>query len=328
MTMMIIGGTGFLGSYLTRHAVADGSAGRVVVFDKYLALDRVADVLDRVTVIEGDVTDPDALRSAIQENGVERIAHFAGILGSPLPGRIGDYVKVQLLGTVNVLECARQAGVRRLLYASSVAAYGKQEAQRLTEELIPNPQNPYGSSKLWCESLASHFTEHLGLDTATIRFGSTYGFGRASRGSYRSGLLAPPSRTHYMARVELAARGEPITMPSDSALADWTYAADAARAAWLALTAEHLHHRLYNVGTERRPVGEFTQAMRKLLPRAGIATSDEEPIDNPHPPLDSSRLRTDLGFAPKFSFEAGLADYLERIEVSASFKRRSSSPGG
>lgn len=313
--MLITGGTGFLGSYLTRYALTQGGEKRVVVLDRFADRARIASVLDRVTLIEGDVGDFDTVRAAIAEYGVDRVAHFAFILGSPMPGKMPDYVRVQMLGTANVLEAARVEGARRVLFASSVAAYGKQQAEVLNEDLVPNPDNPYGSAKAWGESLAIHYQTQLGLDTVTLRFGSTYGLGRAWRGSYSSGLLEPPRATHYMARVEDAVRGKPVVMPRDDAMADWTYAADAAQAAWLALEAPELPHRLYNVGAERKPVGEFTRVMRELLPKAEISVSPDESPGNPHPPLDAMRLQRDLGFAPRYSFKSGLADYIEAIRA-------------
>lgn len=313
MTLLITGGTGFLGSHLTRYALDEGGQERVVVLDRYADRARIASVLGRVDLIEGDVADPDTLQQTIAQYRVDRIAHFAFILGSPAPGKMLDYVRVQMLGTANVFEAARLAGVRRVLYASSVAAYGRQSAPLLSEDLVPNPDNPYGSAKAWGEQLAAHYTAQLGLDAVTVRFGSTYGLGRAWRGSYRSGLLDPPRDVHYMARVENAARGEAIAMPRGDAVADFTYAADAAQAAWLTLHAERLSHRIYNVGAERLPVGEYTAALRKLLPQAEITVSPDETPGHPHPPLDARRLREELGFAPRYSLEAGLADYLERI---------------
>ena len=128
-------------------------------------------------------------------------------------------------------------------------------------------------------------------------------------------MLNVSDTLHYMARVEAAARGTPIVMPRADALADWTYGGDAAKAAWLALTAPQLPHRLYNVGAQRAPVGEFTGALRKLLPQADITVSETEMPGNAHKPMDSSRLRRNLGYTPDFSLEAGLADYIDRIRI-------------
>jgi UDP-glucose 4-epimerase len=315
MTILVTGGTGFLGSYFTRHAVLDQGIDGIIVLDRYVDRGRIHDVLDRVTLIEGDVTDAETVKSAIDRHGVDRVAHFAFMLGSPVPGQMVPYVKVQCLGTATVFEAARAAGVERVLFCSSVGAYGRQTETPLTEELLVNPQEPYGSAKVWGEALGRHYTDDLGLEVVSLRFGSTFGLGRAWRGSYTSGLLSLPAQAHYLARVEDAARGKPIELPRDDAVVDWTYAADSAQAAWLALTHAQLPHHLYNVRSERRPVGDFTRALRELLPDAEIKTSGTELPGHAHPSMDNSRLRNDLGFAPKYPIEAGLRDYVNRIHA-------------
>ena len=313
MTILITGGTGFLGSYLTRYAVSKGE--NVVLLDRYADRGRIADVLDRVTVIEGDVADVNLVSEVIAKFNVERIAHFAFILGSPKLGQMLPYVQVQCLGTANVFEAARVAGVRRVLFASSVAAYGQQNVDLLTEDLLVNPSDPYGVSKAWAEAMGRHYRDTLGLEVVSLRFGSTYGFGRGWRGSYSSGLLDVQPKAHYMARVDDAVRGHAIELPRDDALADWTYAGDAAQAAWLALAAPKVSHHLYNVQAERGPVGSYTNALRKLLPGADISSSETELPGNAHAPMSNTRLVQDLGFKPAYSLETGVADYIERIRT-------------
>ncbi|CAN7381240.1 NAD(P)-dependent oxidoreductase [Phenylobacterium sp. LjRoot225] len=325
MTILVTGGTGFLGSYFTRYALQSGGQERIVVLDKHLDLGRIEDVLDRTTVIEGDVADPETMRRAIADHGVDRIAHYAFILGSPALGQMLPYVRVQTDGVANVFEAARSAGVRRVLFCSSVAAYGRQTASRLTEDLATDTLEPYGFSKVWAEALGRYYTQELGLEVVSLRFGSTYGLGRAWRGSYNSGLLEPPRQSHYMARVEDAVRGRPIDMPRGDALADFTYADDAAQAAWLALTAPHLPHHLYNVAADRRPVGEFSDALQELLPDARITVSETDAPTNPHPPMDNRRLR-DLGFTPRHTLTSGLRDYIERIRAYDQYAERRRAP--
>ena len=164
MTILITGGTGFLGSYLTRYALTAGAQERVVVLDRYIERGRIADLLDRVTLIEGDIADPAIVDAAVADYGESRIAHFAAILGSPAVGQMLPYVRVQTLGTATVLEAARKHGVERVLFSSSVGAYGQQDADVLTEELVPAPEGPYGASKAWGEALARHDAEALDLD--------------------------------------------------------------------------------------------------------------------------------------------------------------------
>jgi UDP-glucose 4-epimerase len=323
VTILVTGGTGFLGSYFARYAILEAGEKQIVVLDKYADRGRIDDVLDRVTLIQGDVSDTETVRTAIEDHGIDRIAHFAFILGSPALGHMIPYVRVQSLGTANVFEAARMAGVRRVLFCSSVAAYGKQDAARLSEDLPVNPTEPYGSAKVWSEALGRYYTQELGLEVVSLRFGSTYGLGRARRGSYNSGMLNLPREIHYMARVEEAVHGREIEMPRDDAVADWTYAADAAQAAWLALTAEQLSHHLYNVCSERRRVGDFTSTLREVLPQAVIRISDAEP-GHPHAPMDNTRMKS-LGFGPKYTLRSGLQDYIERIRAYDSYSHQSSS---
>jgi UDP-glucose 4-epimerase len=125
-----------------------------------------------------------------------------------------------------------------------------------------------------------------------------------------------------MARVEDAARGKPITMPQAGALADWTYGMDAAKSAWLALDAPELPHRLYNAGTRRQPVGEFTAAVQEVLPNAEIVISDTELPGNAHAQLDSSRIQVDLGYQPDYSLADGVRDYVERVRLYDAYAAR------
>src|ERR1700712_1036350 len=285
MTILVTGGTGFLGSYFTRYALEQGEE-HVVVLEKYPDLGRIADVLDRVTVIEGDVGDFTTVQTAMADHDVDRVAHFAFILGSPTVGNMVPYVRVQADGTANVFEAARQQGVKRAIFCSSVAAYGTQTASRLTEDLIGTPTAPYGFFKIWAEALANHYTAQQGVEIATVRYGSTYGLGRAWRGSYNSGLFTPPSELHYMARLEQLARGEDVEMPNDEVTADFTYAGDAAQAAWLALTAPNLPHQLYNVCSAHGPVGEFRRAMQDLYPDREVVEIASERPTRAHLPMD------------------------------------------
>jgi UDP-glucose 4-epimerase len=315
LATLVTGGTGFLGSYLVRYLVLDQGQDDVVVFDRYVDRVRLGEVADDVMLIEGDIADFDAVRSVVQDCKVDRIAHFAFLVGSPLPGQLVPYARVQCGGTANVMEAARLAGVSRVVYASSVAAYGAEDdtaPSLLHEDWQGIPRGPYGAAKLWGESLGRYCTRNYGLDVITLRFSSTYGLGRAWRGSYRSGMSSS-NEHHYMARVEAAVRGQAITMPGDDQVVDWTYAADAAQAGWLALTAENPPHRLYNVQGEQRRIGDFTASLREQLPDVEITVDDTELPGTAHRFLDGARLRTDLGFTPKYPLESGVPDYVGRV---------------
>ena len=122
--MLINGGAGFLGSYLAGHVVEQHPSEKVVIFDKFPVLARIADALHRVTVMEGDVGDFDVIASAMRLHNVDRVAHLAFILGGPTSGKVVPYTGVQWLGTANVLEAAHMVGVLRVDLGGSVAVYG------------------------------------------------------------------------------------------------------------------------------------------------------------------------------------------------------------
>jgi nucleoside-diphosphate-sugar epimerase len=324
MSILVTGGTGFLGSYLVRYLVDEQGRDDVVVFDKYVDLARLGDAAGRVRVIEGDVGDAGALAAVAREHRVDAIAHLASLLGNPRGDQLAPYVQAVCGGFVNVMVAAQQAGARRVLFASSVAAYGTRDQatytesepaadQLMTEEEEGTARDAYGASKLWSEAMGRYCSRILGTDFLVLRFGSTFGLGRSARGSYRSGLVNAPNSGHFMARVERAAQGHAIVMPNDAQIVDWTYAADAAHAAWLGLTAHDPPHRLYNVAAERRPIGAFTAKLRELLPDAEISSDPAEHATSEHRFMDGTRIREELGFRPRYTLETGLEDYIERL---------------
>src|SRR6266851_6932168 len=155
MAIMITGGTGFLGSYLTRHLIREkGISGKdLVLFDRYPSRERIGDVLDQVNLVTGDITEPIELAAAVKQYNVDQIYHLAAILGDPAPGQVVSYMKVMCDGTLNVFETARVMGVKRVVYASSVAVYGrasfrgKKSGDELDEDDPPSPGTFYGMCK-------------------------------------------------------------------------------------------------------------------------------------------------------------------------------------
>ena len=311
MSIMITGGTGFLGSYLARHLLLEKGAEDVVLFDRYPDLRKLEGIEDRVTVVEGDVLEPQELLAALDRHRVERVVHLAFGVGGPEPEKIVPYARVQTMGTANVFETARLHGIVRVVNASSLAVYGPHESTSLHEDDPKRPDSLYGACKLWSEHLADVYNDEHGMEIVSLRPCSVFGLGRAWRGSFASGLVHVRDLPHYMALAELAVRGEPITMPPGSQLADWCYAADAAEAWWLALMAVNPPHRAYNMRAEQRPIGDYTSELRRLLPDARIEVS-ERPA-HVGQLMDNTLIREELGFAPRYTIETGLADYVERI---------------
>jgi UDP-glucose 4-epimerase len=322
MAMMITGGTGFLGSYLTRYLVREkGIAGKeLILFDRYPNRERIGEVANDVLVLTGDITEPSEIAAAMKTYNVDQVFHLAAILGDPAPAQVVSYMKVMCDGTLNVFEASRIFGVKRVVYASSVAVYGrasfrgKKTTDELDEDDPPAPGTFYGMCKLYSENLAALYSRRFGLESVGLRPTSVFGLGRGARGSYASGLL-PQQDVHYMVLPELAALGQPVEMPPDDTESDWIYAADAADAWYRAMTTPSPSRRVYNMAAERRRMSDVTDHLRKLLPDAQITISERRVATTPNMKCDY--LKKDLGFEPRYSMESGMTDYLNMVRKTA-----------
>jgi UDP-glucose 4-epimerase len=229
-------------------------------------------------------------------------------------------MKVMCDGTLNVFEASRIFGVKRVVYASSVAVFGrasfrgKKTTDELDEDDPPAPGTFYGMCKLYSENLAALYSRRFGLETVGLRPTSVFGLGRGARGSYASGLL-PPQDVHYMVLPELAALGQAVEMPPDDTEADWIYAADAADAWYRAMTTLTPSRRVYNLAAERRRMADVTDHLRKLLPDAKVTISERRVQTTPN--MNTANLRKDLGFQPRYTMESGMTDYLNMVRKVA-----------
>jgi len=322
MAILITGGTGFLGSYLTRYLVREkGIPGQdLILFDRYPNRERIGELASEVTMLTGDITEPSEIAAAMKTYNIDQIFHLAAILGDPAPSQVVSYMKVMCDGTLNVFEAARIFEVKRVVYASSVAVYGrasfrgKQTTDELDEDDPPAPGTFYGMCKLYSENLAALYSRRFGLETVGIRPTSVFGLGRGARGSYASGLL-PPQGVHYMVLPELAALGQAVEMPPDDTESDWIYAADAADVWYRAMTTPNLSRRIYNMAAERRRMADVTDHLRKLLPQARITISEKRVQTTPN--MNTNNLKKDLGFQPRFTMESGMTDYLNMVRRAA-----------
>lgn len=325
MAIMITGGTGFLGSYLARHLVREkGIKGKeLILFDRYPNKERIAEVADDVTLVAGDITEPSEIAAAITNYKVNQVYHLAAILGDPPPAQVVSYMKVMCDGTLNVLEASRILGVKRVVYASSVAVYFggskwrsvKQRGEPLDEDDPPSPGGFYGMCKLYSENIAALYSRRFGLETVGLRPTSVFGWGRWVRGSYASGLTPIPADAHYMVLPELAALGRPVAMPPDDTESDWIYAADAAEAWYCAMNTPKPSRPVYNMAAEMRRMADVTEHLRKLLPDASITVS-EKPVPTV-PKMNYENLRKDLSFNPRYTMETGMTHYLNLVRKSA-----------
>jgi UDP-glucose 4-epimerase len=174
-SVLVTGGAGFIGSHFVQDLV--GAGYRVTVFDNFSSglRENLAPVIDDVEIIEGDVLDASAIEAAAR--GFDVVSHQAAQLEITkcMEDPLGD-LRTNLVGTINVLEAARKAGVERFVNASSACIYGQAIAPPSTEDGHPhNPNWSYGASKLAAEKYAQVFSNDFGFPAFSLRYGIVYG---------------------------------------------------------------------------------------------------------------------------------------------------------
>ena len=315
MSTLVTGGTGFVGVNIVRE-LARGRH-HVVSLDlnapDQLTRDFLATEAEQVNFVTGDILDPDALRQLAQAYDIDRIVHAAvyTVNRTELETRRSrDVIDINITGTANLLDMARELHVARFLYVSSGAVYGNARLsdQTFNEDDAPRPQNLYGITKLSSELLTRRYGELHGISTASARLSTPYG---------------PMERvTNHRAVMSVfyhltgqAARAEPLNAGPEAEARDYTYVTDIADGVRAILDAPALPHDLYNVtaGVWVAPE-EVLDALRELIPNTpseGDAAADGPDVaQTGRGPLSAQRLTQDLGWRPKFDLSAGLAEYL------------------
>jgi len=310
MTIMITGGTGYLGSNIARYFIEEKDVQHLVHFDRYPAPERVTGLEERVTIVQGDILELGDLIETMQREDVDKVVHLAGLPGGPTPGRSMAYLRTQTMGTLTVFEAARLRGIRRVVNASS-AAVSMATERPMREDESTTPKSVYGACKHWGEQVAKHYNESYGMEIISLRPCATYGVGELVRGSAKSGLV--PERklaNHFSAAPVLAAEGYSVTMPPDDQLTSLMYVLDAPEAWWLALQIKDPVHHVFNVANEACRAGDITRILRRLLPDAQIDVSETPMYDGPL--MDISRLVNELGFKSRYTLEESLRDCVNR----------------
>ena len=183
--ILITGGAGFIGGHLARRLIAQGT--EVVVLDDLSSGSRDA-VQPEALFHHGSVCDPAAVVAAVE--GCSGIVHLAAMVS--VPECVADWTgghRVNIGGTITVMQAARAAGNLPVVYASSAAIYGDQQRALCHEALLPAPLSPYGADKLSCEHHARAFWTIHGLPSAGLRFFNVFGPGQSIRSPY-AGVVA------------------------------------------------------------------------------------------------------------------------------------------
>jgi UDP-glucose 4-epimerase len=297
--VLVTGGAGFIGSHLIEALVVLGADVRV--FDDFSA-GSAANVPAGVDVRRGSLLDVTAVEDAVVDR--EFVFHLAARVS--VPQSVNDpraYHEANGTGTLNVLEAARGAGVRRVIYSASSSAYGDTVDLPKIETMPDRPRSPYAAAKLIGECYVGAYAACYDLDAISLRYFNIFGPRQNPHSAY-AGVIAAFSR-------QILA-GEPPRVTGDgSASRDFTFVANAVHANLLAATADRpLGGDVVNVGTGRRyTVLQLAEAMLRLLGRGDLRPQFAPPRlgDVPHSLADLTKARAVLGYGPIVDFETGLA---------------------
>lgn len=302
MRTLITGGAGFLGSALANRLLREGHT--VLVVDDLTAGDprRLA---PEVLLTRGDVRDVPKLWTLLQ--GVDCVYHLAARVRVPESIHYpSDYNAVNVGGTVAVMEAMRDTGVRRVVFVSSGALYGEQGHQPVHEQQIPDPNSPYGVSKLAAEYYVSTLGSLYDIETVSLRVFNAYGPGQELPPSY------PPVIPQLLKQAQTG--GSLVIFGDGNQSRDFIFVDDVVDALLAAATATDVNRAVINIGSGREV------SINDLARRVGRATGRRTNVlHNQTQSGGVSRLVADvqraqqlLGWTPRTELDTGLCLTLER----------------
>jgi UDP-glucose 4-epimerase len=312
---LITGIAGFIGSTLAHRLVEQGH--EVSGIDNLSTgnLENLEDIRSSIKFEKTDLRDMDGLRSACE--GIEFIFHEGALASVPRSVKNPqESHESNINGTLNLLIAARDAGVRRIVYAASSSAYGDQPTQPKHEEMRPSPLSPYAVQKLTCEYYIQSFYQSYGLEGVCLRYFNIFGPRQAADSPY-SGVIAQ-FIYKMMDGVTPTIFGDGLTSR------DFTFVDNAVNANLLACQApsQYATGRVYNVGTGKsRTLNDVYQGIGSALGFKQPPVYGPERVgDVKHSLASIERAQKELGYSPKADFYEGLektvAWYIEQKKKS------------
>ncbi len=304
---LVTGGAGFIGSHLVDRLLAEGWQVRVIDDFSSGREQNLELAGDRIELVRADFTEPEVADAAV--DGVEVVFHQGAV--PSVPRSVAEPLRTNRAnvdGTLQLLESARRAGVRRLVYAASSSAYGDTEVLPKIETMPAQPRSPYALQKYAGEVYCRLYCELYGLETVALRYFNVFGPRQNPKSQYAA--VIPLFATACL-------RGEAPTIHGDGEQTrDFTFVADAVEANVLAADAPEAAGHVMNVAQGRQT------SLNQLLARIQeIAGSAVEPVHGPARPgdvrdslADLGRARELLGYEPRISLDEGLRRTIEALQ--------------
>ncbi len=317
MNLLVTGGTGGIGYWVIRRLVEEGI--HPVIFDIAPAMDRLGKLAEKVTVVQGDVLIPEEVLEVIKNYKITHIIHMAAFIGQTLLASPPRSVRVNCVGTTNMLELARLNNIERFVFTSSknvfgaiVGEYGPPTFKPVDESYRREPISVYGASKLLIENYIELYKKIYSMDIRAVRFSATFGPGKV--------------QAHAQARVPVAdrlivnaAQGIKTSFPTGRDMTqDWLYYKDIAQAVVKAMTADNVKSTFFNIGSGvAKSLQDIADTAKKFFPQAeielGPGANARKDDTGTTVVFDITRARQELGYEPQFLLDAAVEDYYKEL---------------
>ena len=260
-----------------------------------------------IVFVQGDILDLPALLHHITKHRVDTVVHTAGLIGTKVAEAPYTGIRINVMGTVNVLEAVRLAGVKRLVQISSLSVYDQRRdcSAPLREDFPRGDGVLYGNTKVVKELMVEAYQRLYGFEVVVLRLAKLYGLGHFQGGSAGGRLIQTLMQCGL--RGEVARVPRPLTTDFE-----YVYAKDVGRAVDIAATIPLPEETNFNIGSgEVLTFDELTRAIREVLPGLEVEILPGPPPGTPvKQPMDHSRAGELLGWEPQYTREEGFRDYV------------------
>lgn len=304
MKVLVTGGAGFIGSHITTALIERGDEVRVLDNLDTGKRENLAHLGSKVEFLKGTLTDPAAVSKAVED--VDVVFHQAALASVPRSVDAPlDTNAVCVTGTVNLLDAARKANVRRIVYAGSSSAYGNDPTPSKSEAIVPSPISPYAAAKLAAEAYCQAFTQTYGLETVTLRYFNVFGPRQDPDSEYSAVIPI---------FVSLMLRGKRPTIYGDGLQSrDFTYVSDVVKGNLLAAEAKGVAGKVINVATGKQfTLLDLVASINRVIGTKIEPIFAEARLGDVKESLaDVSRAQKLLGYEPEVTFDEGLERSIE-----------------
>jgi nucleoside-diphosphate-sugar epimerase len=318
LTILITGGTGFIGSFLARDLLKSTSED-LILFDYVLNNKRISDFASnsRITLVQGDVSNKEKVENIFTKfEPITCVFHFGSLMPPLTELELQNAFRVNIQGTFNILEAARLSKVQKVIYSSSGAVYGPGVDLLVTEKTFRDPWTMYGVGKVCSEVLGSYYSKRQDMNFTAIRFPALIGPGRTGKGMtiFANNIIQYPAQNEKaICNVE-----SDVTIPM-------IYIKDASYFLTSLLERNYIPEQAYNIDGTWISAEELANIVKSEIPDAVIEYQADPELTIQLKSWEMMKgndelVRTDLDYSPKYSPEEFVKDFINEVQSKDYFR--------